>query len=149
MASIRILDSLSAEIISAHPNVGSGFGKYLKGGPAELLARADVTAQFRKELRLMDPGDRGFTLAFSTDVPLGTDRVSLTVSASSSAVIGVYNRAGMPLFEDDFVGPPIEVPAGRAYVAFAIRPTLGAGLKSQAGSLSFGIDAGTDAEFRC
>ena len=149
MASIRILDSLSAEIVSAHAESGSGFGKYLKGGPADLLARADVTAQFRKELQVVDPGDRGFTLAFSRDVPLGTDTVSLTVSASSSGVIGVYNRAGMRLFEDDFVGAPLEVPAGRAYVAFAFRPTLGVDLTSQAGSLSFGIDAGSDAEFRC
>lgn len=149
MASIKILDSVSAEIFTAHPKVSSGLGKYLKGAPAELLAGADFTRQFRRELQSVSPGDSGFALAFSTDVPIGGDQVSLTVSAGSSALIGVYNRTGMPLFENTFVGAPVEVPEGRAYVAFAFRPRLDVGLEAVAGNLSFGFDAGTDAEFRC
>ena len=57
MASIKITDSISAELISANPQASAGFAKYLKGTAASLLAGTDFTAQFKKDLALVNPGE--------------------------------------------------------------------------------------------
>ena len=64
MSTIRIVDSVQGEIISANPIVTSGFGKYLKGLPAQLLAGTDFVGQLRQSLTLVQPGQSGFRLAF-------------------------------------------------------------------------------------
>src|SRR5262245_26482008 len=135
MPSIKIQDQLNAEILSANPQVNSGFGKYLKGVPAQLLAGVDFASEFRKDLILVNPGPRGFALSFSNEIPLGKDNVSLTVAAGAKAMIGVYNRTGMLLFENTFLGAPLKVPAGQAYVAFSFNPSLDVGVAGTAGDL--------------
>ena len=149
MAAISIRDVLGVEIVSANPIVTTGFGKYLKGKPAQFLAAADVAIQLSTDLRVAAPGEGGFRLGLSEDVPLGSNGTTLTVDASTSAILGVYNREGMPLLENTFLGKPLKVAAGQAFVAFSIRPTLTAGVNGQAGVLSFGMSAGSESEWRC
>jgi len=149
MATISIRDSFEVEIVSASPQVNSGFGKYLRSLPAQLLARAEVAVQFPRELQLVSPGENGLGLTFKNDVPLGTDKTALSVSAGAKATLGVFNRAGMLLFEDTFVGEPLKVAGGQAFLAFAFEPAMEVGLKRELGNLSFGFDAGTESEFRC
>ena len=148
MRSISITDSLSVELLSAQPKDTSGFGKYLQGKLTQLLADKDLTSLLPSRLDAIDAGERGFKLRFAQDVPIGADAVALRVSADSAATLGVYGRPGMSLFEDAFIGPPVQVAAGQAYISLAIHPTLTVGLKSSVGSLAFGFEGGTDAEFR-
>lgn len=149
MARISITDSLNTEIVSSNPQVVSGFGKYLRGDAAALLAGADVASQLRMPLRLANAGESGLRLAWATDLPLGGDAVTLSVDAGASATIGVYNRTGMVLLDGTFLGPAVKVPAGRAFVSFALRPSLAIGIEQRAGALSFGFSAGTEAELQC
>jgi hypothetical protein len=149
MARISITDSLNTDIVSSNPQVNSGFGRYLRGDAAALLAGADVVSQLRMPLGLANAGESGLRLAWATDLPLGGDGVALSVEAGASATIGVYNRTGMVLLDGTFLGPAVKVPAGRAFVSFALRPSLALGLEHQAGALSFGFSAGTEAELQC
>src|SRR6478735_10953258 len=149
MATIKISDSLGAELISANPQVNSGLGKYLKGLPAQILAGSDFVGQFRQKLQLVNPGLRGFGLTFSKDFPLGDAGPTLSVKAGNKAEIGVYNRTGMLLFDDTYIGDDPEVVGGQAFVAFAFHPNIEIGSNAGAGNLSFGFNAGTDIEFRC
>jgi hypothetical protein len=149
MASISIRDSLNAEIVTANPQVTTGLGKYFKGTAAQLLAGVDVVSQLRTPLHLVNAGESGLGLSWSDTVPLGTSGVALTVAAGAKAVVGVYNRTGMQLLENTFIGAPLKVPAGRGFVAFSIRPSLDIGLKQQVGALSFGFSSGSESELRC
>ena len=149
MATISISDTLGVEIVSASPHASSGFGRYLRGQAARLLAGADVAGQLRTDLAVANPGDGGLRLAWAETVPLGDDGATLTIDAGASVLVGVYNRRGMDLLEDTFIGEPVKVPAGQAYVSFAIRPTLEVAGKGEAGGLSFGFEAGSEAEWRC
>jgi hypothetical protein len=149
MAPISIRDMLGAEIVSANPNITTGFGKYLKGKPAQFLAAADVARQLGTDLTAATPGEGGFRLALSADVPLGNNGTTLTIDAATGAIIGVYNRAGMQLLENTFLGKPMKVGPGQAFVAFSIRPTLAVGVNGHAGDLSFGMSAGSESEWRC
>ena len=148
MASIKITDSISAELIAANPQANSGFAKYLKAAAASLLAGSDFTAQFKKDLVLVNPGESGFALKWGSDVPVGKDTASLKISAGSAALLTVYNRTGMLLLDDAFVGPEIKVPAGQAFVAFLLRPTIKAEGAATLGALSFGLELGTEVEWR-
>jgi hypothetical protein len=149
MSTIRIVDSVQGEIISANPIVTSGFGKYLKGLPAQLLAGTDFVGQFRQSLTLVQPGQSGFRLAFDKSVPLGDNSRELTLTAGTQAFITVHNRSGKPLFDETFLGNPVKVPAGRAYVSFVCHPSLSVGITQDVGKFSFGFQAGTDIELRC
>jgi len=149
MAAISIRDMLGVEIVSANPNITTGFGKYLKGKPAQFLAAADVAGQLRTDLTLASAGEAGFRLTLSEDVPLGSNGTTLTIDAATSAILGVYNRAGMQLLENTFLGKPLKVPQGQAFVAFSIRPTLAVGVNGDVGDLSFGMSAGSESEWRC
>ena len=149
MPSIQITDSVQGEIITANPIVNSGFGKYLTGIPAQVLAGTDVASQFRQPLQLVQPGTNGFGFKFQNSIPLGSSRVALSVNAGAQALISVHNRSGKPLFEDNFIGDPLNVPGGKAYVSFLFHPSVSAGLSSGAGALSFGFRAGTEIELRC
>ena len=124
MATISISDTLGVEIVSASPHASSGFGRYLRGQAARLLAGADVASQLRTDLAVANPGDGGLRLAWAEAVPLGNDGATLTIDAGASVLVGVYNRRGMDLLEDTFIGEPVKVSAGQAYVSLAIRPTL-------------------------
>jgi hypothetical protein len=148
MATITITDSVSAEVLTANPQASSGFAKYLKGPAAQLLAGTDFVGQFKRDLPLVNPGLGGFKLQWTSDVPLGTDAVSVKVSAGAAALIGVYNRTGMQLVDDAFVGPALKVPAGQAFVSFLFRPTLKIGATSQQGALAFAFEAASEAEWR-
>jgi hypothetical protein len=148
MATIKISDSVSAEVLSANPQASSGFAKYLKGPAAQLLAGTDFVGQFKRDLPLVNPGQGGFKLQWAGDVPLGTDAVSVKAAAGASALIGVYNRTGMLLVDDAFVGPPLKVMAGQAFVSFLFRPTLKIGATAQQGALAFGFEAASEAEWR-
>jgi hypothetical protein len=149
MASIVIRDALNAEIVSSNPQVTMGLGKYLRGTAAQLLAGVDVAGQLRTPLHLVHAGESGLALSWSDSVPLGSAKTSLSIAAGAKAIVGVYNRAGMHLLENTFIGAPLKVPAGQAFVAFSMRPTLEARLKTQVGALSFGFSAGSEAELRC
>ncbi len=148
MATIKVTDSLSGELISANPQASAGFARYLKGPAAPLLAGTDFVQQFKRELPLVSPGQSGFALQWSSDIPVGTDGVALKVSAGADALIGVFNRAGMRLVDDAFVGPPLTVPAGRAFVSFLFRPALVAGTSSHSGRAAFGFEAASESEWR-
>jgi hypothetical protein len=148
MATIKISDSASAEVLTANPQASSGFAKYLKGPAAPLLAGKDLAGQFKRDLPLVSPGEGGFKLQWAGDVPLGTDAVSVKAAAGASALISVYNHTGMLLVDDAFVGPPIKVPAGQAFVSFAFRPTLKIGATAQHAALAFGFEAASEAEWR-
>ena len=148
MPTIKITDSVSGEVLSANPQAGSGFARYLKGPAAQLLAGTDFVGQLRRELALVNPGQSGFKLQWTNDVPLGGEAVSLNVSAGTSALIGVYNRPGMLLIDDAFVGPALKVAPGQAFVAFLLHPTIKVGSSQQAGSLAFGFEAASEAEWR-
>jgi hypothetical protein len=149
MAAISIRDMLGVEIVSANPNVTTGFGKYLKGKPAQLLAAADVASQLRGDLAVATPGEGGFRLSLSEDVPLEGNGATLTIDAAASATLGVYNRTGMQLLENTFLGKPLNVAAGQAFVALSVRPTLTAGGNGRVGDLSFGMSVGSESEWRC
>lgn len=149
MSSISIRDSVGVEILSASPHVTSGFGRYLQGVPAQLLAGADVASQLKQALHLVNPGPSGLGLSFSHDVPLGRTGASLMVAAGTRSTLQVYNRAGMLLFEDTFIGEPVRVEGGRAFVAFTLTPALDIGLQRETGNLSFGFEAGTEVDLRC
>jgi len=148
MPSISIRDSLSVELVSANPQDKSGLGKYLKGKLTQLIADGDISAQLRQPLTLVDAGDHGFLLRVGQNVPLAADTDVLTLSAGSPVTLGVHGP-GTPLYEGAFLGLPLRVPPGVSYVSLAVHPTLVFGVESTAGRLSFGLDGGTDAEFRC
>ena len=149
MPTIKITDALQAELLTANPHVNSGFGKYLKGTPAALLAGADIASQFTKDLALANPGESGLSLRFSQPIDLGNGKPQLKVSAGARATIGIYNRTGMLLFDETFLGAPAKVRAGQAFVAFAFHPSLSLSGTAAAGELGFGFSAGTEAELRC
>ena len=113
MGQISITDALGVEIVSANPQLTSGFGKYFKGQAAALLAGIDVASQLRAPLHLANAGDSGLRLAWKDAVPLGGDDVTLTIEAGAQATIGVFNRTGMVLVGGTFLGPPVKVGAGR------------------------------------
>ncbi len=146
MPTISIRDGLNADIVSASPHISTGFGKYLKGQSAALLAATDVVGQLRTPLHLANIGESGLGLVWGGDVALGKNRPALTIEAGATATIGVLNRAGMEIFDTTFVGAPMKVASGSALVSFAIRPSLALGLKRETGALSFGFDAGGQAE---
>jgi hypothetical protein len=146
--SITIRDDLKAEIVSASPHLGNGFGKYFKGQSASLLADAAVVGQLRKPLRLADPGETGLGLKWSDSMALGNDGPALTIDAGAKALIGVFNRPGKEIFENTFIGAPFKVPSGSGLVSFSISPSLSAGLKKKVGSLSFGFTASSETEIR-
>jgi len=149
MAKISITDALQAEVLSANPQINGGFGRYLKNTPAALLAGTDFVTQFTKDLVLVNPGESGFGMSFSQPLSLGDGKPSLSIAAGAKASLGVYNRTGMLLFEQTFIGTPAKVGPGQAVVAFAFRPSLSIGIEASAGSLGFGFEAGTEAEIRC
>ncbi|MFN8058046.1 MAG: hypothetical protein U0Q12_12850 [Vicinamibacterales bacterium] len=149
MATISIVDDVSAEIVSANPQATSGLAKYAKGVPAQLIAGADVAGELRRTLALANPGENGVHLRLSHDLPLGTAGVALSISASAGCSVDVYNRTGMALFDTTVVGVPLKVGAGQAYIAISLRPTLSIGATRGVGGLTFGLDAGTEAELRC
>ena len=148
MASIKLTDSLSAEILTANPQATSGFAKYLKGPAAHLVAGTDFANQFRRELALVSPGDGGFKLAWAGDVPIGDGGTALKVSANAAALISVFNRPNMELAEDPTGGGPLKVKSGQAFLAFAFKPAVTAKTSSTRGQLSFGFDAGAEAQWR-
>jgi hypothetical protein len=119
------------------------------GIPAQVLAGTDVASQFRQPLQLVQPGAGGLAFKFQNSMPLGRSGVALSVSAGAQALVSVHNRSGKPLFEDNFIGAPLIVPGGKAYVSFLFHPSVSAGLSGAAGALSFGFRAGTDIELRC
>ncbi len=119
------------------------------GIPAQVLAGAGFVSQFRQPLQLVQPGTSGFGFKFQNNMPLGRSGVALSVSAGTQALISVHNRTGKPLFADNFIGDPLNVPGGKAYVSFLFHPSVTVGLSSAAGALSFGFRAGTDIELRC
>ena len=145
MPEISITDGLDAAIVSASPHVSTGLGKYFRGTSGALLAGVDVAGQLRTTLLLANPGESGLALVWKGDVALG-DGAALTIAAGTRAVVGVLNRAGMEVFDTTFIGKPLKVPSGTAFVSFSIRPSLALGLERQAGALSFGFTAGADAE---
>lgn len=151
LASITIRDALKVDIIAAEPQPRTGLGKYLPGGVAQLVAEATGAGQLRGLLTSAHAGESGLNLSWADVVPIGParDKIALSISAGTKAVVGVYNRPGMELFESSFTGAPLKVPAGRAFVAFSIRPTLGLEARQQVGALTFGFSAGSEAELRC
>lgn len=151
LPSIIIRDPLKVEIITADPQPRTGLGKYLPDGVAQLVAEATGAGQLRGLLTSAHAGESGLNLSWSDVVPIGpaTDKIALSISAGTKAVVGVYNRTGMELFESSFTGPSLKVPAGQAFVAFSIRPTLGLEARQQVGALTFGFSAGSGAELRC
>ena len=151
LPSITIRDSLKVDIITAAPQPRTGLGKYLPAGVAALVAEATGAGQLRGLLTSAQAGESGLNLSWSDAVPIGParDKIALSISAGTKAVVGVYNRTGMELFESSFTGAPLKVPAGRAFVAFSIRPTLGLEARQQVGALTFGFSAGSEAELRC
>jgi hypothetical protein len=146
MAAIAIRDGLNAELVSANAHNSTGLGKYLKGRSAALLAGVDVVGQLRTPLRLASVGESGLGLNWSGDVSLGEPAAALTVEGGARAVVGVLNRTGMEVFGTTFVGEPITVPPGGAWVSFSFRPSLAVGLKKKAGALSFGLSGGAEAD---
>jgi hypothetical protein len=148
MASITLTDSLSAEILTANPQATSGFAKYLKGPAAQLVAGTDFVNQFRRELTLVSPGDGGFTLAWGGDVPIGDGDAVLKIAAGASAIVSVFNRPNMELLEDPTGGGALKVKMGQAFVAFAFKPTLAIKTSKTSGRLSFGFEAGGEAQWR-
>jgi hypothetical protein len=152
LASITIRDSLKVDLITADPQPRTGLGKYLPDGVAQLVAEAIGAGQLRGLLTAAHAGESGLNLSWSDTVPIGPagDKIALSISAGTKAVVGVYNRTGMELFESSFTGASMKVPAGRAFVAFSIRPTLGLEAKQQqVGALTFGFSAGSETELRC
>jgi hypothetical protein len=148
MASIKLTDSLSTELLTANPQATAGFAKYLKGPAATLVAGTDFVNQFRRELALVSPGDGGFRLAWSGDVPIGDGNVALKVTAGAGAIISVFNRPNMELLEDPVDGAKIKVKTGQAFVAFAFKPALTAKTSTTRGQLTFGFEAGAEAQWR-
>jgi hypothetical protein len=149
MAAINIKDGLGVDIVSANPHVNSGFGKYLKGKGAALLAGTDAVSQLRSPLHLANPGEGGLKLSWKEAVPLGANDASLNVEVGARATLGVYNRKGMELVGGTFLGPPVKVPAGIPFISFTLHPTLALGLKQKAGALTFGFSAGSEMELQC
>jgi len=148
MASIKLTDSLAAEILTANPQATAGFAKYLKGPAAQLVAGTDFVNQFRRELALVSPGDGGFKLAWAGDVPIGDGPMALKVSANAAAMISVFNRPNMELVQDPTGGGPLKVKSGQAFVAFAFKPALTAKTAGKTGPLSFGFEVGGEAQWR-
>ena len=149
MAAISVTDSATVEVVSANPHLESGFGKYLPDKVVQFVAGADVIAQFRRDLTHVDGGDRGIALEVARDIPLKSDGVVLNVGVGLSAILSVFNRTGMLLFEKTFIGPEETVPAGTAYVAFTLKPTVTAGVAGGSGRLRFGITSGTEMTLSC
>ena len=148
MATIKIGDSLSVEVLSANLDAKSFLAKLLKNPKAALQAGADFTAQLERDLQLVTTGVSGFGLEWSSDVPFEAHGVPLNVAAGSSARFDVYNQTGALLVDDAFAGPPITVPDGQAFVAFALHPTLTVAAAQPLGPSTFGLDAGTAVEWR-
>jgi hypothetical protein len=143
---ITIRDGLNADIVSANPHVSTGLGKYLKGQAAALLAGADVVSQLRTPLHLATVSESGLGLSWAGDIALGESGTALTIEAGAKAIVGVLNRSGMQVFGTTFVGEPMKVPPGGAFVSFSLRPSLAVGLTKKTGALSFGFNAGSEAD---
>jgi hypothetical protein len=146
MASITIRDSLKAEIVSTR--AASGLGKYFRGAAAELVAGAEFLKQLHEPLHQANSGENGLGFTFSNELPLGTEAMSLTLTAGSKATMILHNKAGAPLFERTFVGDPIKVAPGSTYLALSFRPRLALDKEQEVGSLTLGFAAGTEAEIR-
>src|SRR5262245_52318022 len=125
---ITIRDGLNTDIVSANPHLSTGLGKYLTGQGAALLAGTDVVHQLRAPLQLANVGESGLGLSWTGDVALGESGASLAIEAGAKAVVGVLNRTGMQVFGTTFVGEPMKVPTGGAFVSFSLRPSLAVGL---------------------
>jgi hypothetical protein len=148
MATIKIGDSLSVEVLTASPDAKSLLAKYLKNPSAALQAGPELIAQLQKDLQLVTTNVGGFGLEWTTDLPFEAGGVSLDVEAGAGARFTVYNHAGESLVDDAFAGPPITVPEGQAFVAFAFQPTVTVTGAPSLGALTFGVEAGTEAEWR-
>lgn len=153
MPPITIRGGLQGELLTANPIVNSGFGRYLKGVPAQILAGADFAGQLRQPLHLVHPGQSGFALSFKKGVPLasGADGATreLEISAGAKALVTVHNRSGENLVGDAFLGDPVTVPPGSAYVSFLSEADVSADLSEHLGKLTFGFGIGTGIELRC
>jgi hypothetical protein len=147
MPSISIGNGLKTDIIVAMPDLAGGFGKYLKD-PASLLADVNVFAELQKPLTDARSGDLGFGLSWAKTNTLGEVGPALGLNAGGKAVLTIFNEEGAALFEETFIGTPVEVTRGRAYVAFAIRPSLGVDVERTIGSLTFGFSAGSEIELK-
>ena len=73
MASIRITVSLGAEIVSSNPQIGSGFGKYLRATP-QRCSPARRVSQLRTPLRIANAGESGLRWPGPASFPLGATR---------------------------------------------------------------------------
>jgi hypothetical protein len=148
MGKISITDALGIELVSANPPPTSGFGKYLKGNAAALLAGADVARQLQVPVSQATAGENGLNLTWQNAVPLGDGGAALTIDASARATVGVFNQTGMALLGGTFLGPPVTVAADTALVSFRFHPTLALGANRTAGALTFGFTAGTESELQ-
>ncbi len=147
MPSISIGGGLTADIIVAMPDLASGLGKYLKD-PATLLADVNVVAELRKPLTKAKSGDLGLGLSWTRTNALGELGPALTVNAGGKAVLSIFNEDGAEIFEHTFIGPPVQVTSGRAYVSFSMHPSLGVNIERTIGALTFGFEAGSEIELR-
>src|SRR5262245_1257324 len=122
MPRITIADGLSVELLSANPKAASGLAKYLKNPAAALRAGAELRAELEKQLQLVSTSVGGFGLEWVRDVPFEVRGAPVTVTAGSGVHLLVYNQPGMSLVDEAFVGPPMTVRPGQAFVAFSIQP---------------------------
>ena len=147
MPSIRILDQLNVDLISAEAGPSSGFAKYFKGDVAGFVASTELATAFNKPLTSLGGGPIGFGLRFKTGGNFGGAQTEWSLEAGAAATIEVV-PAGEPVFGDATFGDPALVPDGRAFLTVAFSPSLAVGISHQAGDLTFGFAAGSTAEIR-
>jgi hypothetical protein len=149
MGKISITDALGIELVSANPPPASGFGKYLKGNAAAVLAGADGVRQLQAPFARATAGESGLNLTWKDAVPLGAGHAALTIDASARATVGVFNQTGMELVGGTFQGPLVTVAAGTGFVSFRFHAALALGGDRDAGTLTFGFTAGSESEIEC
>ena len=82
------------------------------------------------------------TFSFNSPVDIGSQGVSLQVSAGLNGELGIFVPAtdGDPLFKPDEFGDNIPVPMDTRYVSATIHAALAPGASTELGELQFGFD---------
>jgi hypothetical protein len=145
MASIKITDTLHAEILALDPSPTSGLAKYFKGNAAVAQAGLAAINVLRQPIALASNQPLRAALAFEQPVEIGSSKTELTVGAGVEALVSVA-PGGSPLFDQEFFGDPIQAPPGKAYVSFSVMPSVAVGLTQTNSDLTFGFHAGTSME---
>ena len=147
MPTVKLTDSAGFSL-DVTPDNKSGIAKYFKTPVALQFVDAAVRIQDAELASYpVDSIRTGLQLANDVEIgPPGRTEMTLSGRIGLSAGVTVYRTEGEGLLGRGLMESP-KVGTGQAYLRFDIRPTIGAGLASGRGDLTFGFQASSEAAF--